>query len=70
MGHIEGQWSKCLAKSSDNRLMADYDTGISFTPEQSRLECQQAREFIERIRQYLLANGLTDQELKPEHDNG
>ena len=69
-GHIEEQWSKYLAGSSDDRLMADYDAGISFTTEESRLEYQRAREFVERIRQYLLARGLTDQELEPEHGNG
>ena len=69
-GDIEEQWSKYLGRSSDDRLMADYDAGISFTAEESRAECQRAREFIERIRQYLLAKGLTDQELEPERRNG
>ena len=69
-GDIEGQWSKYLGRSSDDRLMADYDAGISFTAEQSRAECQRAREFVERIRQYLLTKGLTEQELEPEHRNG
>ena len=69
-GHIEGQWSKYLGRSSDDRLMADYDAEISFTAEQSRFECQRAREFVERIRRYLLAKGLTEQELEPERDNG
>ena len=69
-GHIEEQWSKYLGRSSDDRLMADYDAGISFTAEESRAECQRAREFVERIRQYLLAKGLTDQELEPERRNG
>ena len=69
-GDIEGQWSKYLGRSSDDRLMADYDAGISFTAEESRAECQRAQAFLERIRQYLLAKGLTDQELEPEHRNG
>ena len=69
-GDIEGQWSKYLGQSSDDRLMADYDAGVSFTAEESRDECQRARAFVERIRQYLLAKGLTAQELEPEHGNG
>ena len=69
-GDIEGQWSKYLGRSSDDRLMADYDAGISFTAEESRAECQRAQAFLERIRQYLLAKGLTEQELGPEHGNG
>ena len=68
-GYIEGRWSNYLARGSDDRLMADYDTGMSFTAEESGLECQRAREFVERIRQYLLAKGLTEQELEPEHRN-
>ena len=69
-GRIEASWAKYLAASSDDRLAADYDAGISFSTEESRLEWQRAREFVERIRQYLLANGLGEQELDKEHDNG
>ena len=69
-GHIEDQWSKYLARGSDDRLMADYDVGISFTAEESRFECRRSREFVERIRRYLLAQGLTEQELDPERRNG
>ena len=69
-GDIEGQWSKYLSRSSDDRLMADYDAGVSFTAGESRLECQRAQAFLKRIRQYLLAKGLTGQELEPERRNG
>ena len=69
-GRIEASWTKYLAGSSDDRLAADYDAGISFSTEESRLEWQRARDFVERIRQYLLANGLSEQELDEEHDNG
>ena len=68
-GQIDAQWSKYLAWSFDNRLMADYDAGISFTAEKARLECRRAQEFVERIQQYLLAKGLTGQELEPERGN-
>ena len=68
-GRIEASWAKYLAGSSDDRLAADYDTGMSFSTEESRLEWQRAREFVERIRRYLLANGLSEQELE-EHDDG
>ena len=69
-GDIEGQWSKYLGRSSDDRLMADYDAGVSFTAGESQLECQRAQAFLKRIRQYLLAKGLTGQELEPERRNG
>ena len=68
-GQIDAQWSKYLARSFDNRLMADYDTGSSFTVEEARLECRRAQEFVERIQQYLLAKGLTGRELEPERGN-
>ena len=66
-GEIEPQWAGALAEAMDDRLMVDYDAGISFTAEESRAECQRARAFLERIRQYLLAKGLTERELEPEH---
>ena len=69
-GEIEAQWAGALAEAMDDRLMADYEVGISFTAEESRLECQRARAFLERIRQYLLAKGLTERELEPERRNG
>ena len=69
-GVSKASWAKYLAGSSDDRLAADYDAGISFSTEESRVEWQRAREFVERIRQYLLANGLSEQELDEEHDNG
>ena len=69
-GRIEDQWSKYLARGSDDRLMADYDMEISFTDEEARFECQRAQAFLERIRQYLLAQGLTEQELDQERGNG
>ena len=62
-GRIEQPWTKHLAKSSDDRLTADYDSGICFADDEARLECERAREFAERIRAYLLASGLTEQEL-------
>ncbi len=67
---IEEPWSKYLGKSSDDRLVADYDAEISFNAEESRIECRRAWEFVERIRQYLLANGLSEQELDEGHHDG
>ena len=69
-GEIERTWARDLAEAMDDRLMADYEVAISFTAEESRLECQRARAFLERIRQYLLAKGLTERELEPERRNG
>ena len=69
-GEIERTWAGDLAEAMDDRLMVDYDAEIFFTPEQSRAEYQRARAFLDRIRRYLLAKGLTEQELEPERRNG
>ena len=69
-GHVEGRWAEYLTKSSDNRLTADYDSGVWFADDEVRLECERAREFVDRICAYLLASGLTEQELAAERRDG
>ena len=69
-GRIEKSWAGYLAKSSDNRRTADYDSGVWFADDEVRLECERAREFVDRIRAYLLARGLTEQELASERRDG
>ena len=62
-GRIEPLWSDHLVEGSDERLAADYDVFISYSEEETRRECERAREFLERMRQYLIANGLTERDL-------
>ena len=69
-GELEAQWSKRLTQHSDDRLAADYDVGIFFSAEDAQEECGQARAFVDRIRRYLSAKGLTEQELAPERGDG
>ena len=69
-GAIEREWSKCLGGSLDDRLAADYDFEISFSFDEAQRECRRAREFIERIRRYLVENGLTGDDLGKEADVG
>ena len=69
-GEIEREWARCLAGVSDDRLTADYNVHTRFTSEETRYECRQAREFMERVERYLLDNGLTNEELGPETDSG
>ena len=69
-GKIEREWAHRLAGVSDDRLTADYNVHMRFTSEETRYECRQAREFMERIERYLLDNGLTDEELAPETVTG
>ena len=62
-GRIESLWSDHLAEGSDERLAADYDVFISYSEEETRRECDRAREFLERMRHYLIANGLAERDL-------
>ena len=61
---IEPEWSAYLIESLDDRLAADYDAEASFSREDARQECRRARQFVGRIRRYLLKKGLTDRELR------
>ena len=63
-GELEKELSGHLGKTSDERLAADYDAEMTFTEEQTRKECQRARQFLRRIRQYLRQKGLTESELR------
>ena len=69
-GEIERTWAGDLAEAMDDRLMADYSAHTHFSDEETRSEHERAKAFVERIRRYLLAKGLTEQELEPEHGNG
>ena len=69
-GEIEQQWAGALAQTMDERLMADYSAHTCFSDKETRSERERAKAFIERILQYLLAKGLTDQELERGRGNG
>jgi len=61
---IEPQWSAYLTASLDDRLAADYDVETEFSKKEARSECVRAGEFLKRIKQYLLRNGLKEAELR------
>jgi uncharacterized protein (UPF0332 family) len=58
-GELEPEWSAHLGESQDDRLAADYDAEASFSKEKARHECRRTRQFLSRIRQYLLTKGFT-----------
>lgn len=62
-GEIESEWSDYLAEGIDERLLADYDVYAHFSSEEAMHQCERAREFLDRIRQYLLENGMTENDL-------
>ena len=68
-GEIDPQWAGALARTMDDRMIADYSPHARFSDDEARSEHEQAKAFIEHIRQYLLAKGLTERELEPEHGN-
>jgi uncharacterized protein (UPF0332 family) len=63
-GAIEPEWSKPLGESMEDRLAADYDAELSFSPSQAREACKEARAFVGRIRRYLMDNGFTSAQLR------
>jgi uncharacterized protein (UPF0332 family) len=63
-GEIEAEWAAFLAEGLDDRLAADYDPNLSFSKEDADKECRRARDFLGRIRRYLLSKGLTENELQ------
>jgi uncharacterized protein (UPF0332 family) len=65
-GEIEPVWSSNLGESLDDRLAADYDASASFSSAEVSQECQRTRAFLDHIHHYLLAKGVTDNELGTE----
>jgi uncharacterized protein (UPF0332 family) len=69
-GDIEREWAKHLGKGLDERLAADYDPQVSFSKEKARRECSQTRQFVRRIRRYLLDSGFKESELRKRTNDG
>ena len=63
-GKIEPNWAAYLTAGLDDRLAADYDVETEFSRKEARSECVRAGEFLKRIKQYLLKNGLKEAELR------
>jgi uncharacterized protein (UPF0332 family) len=63
-GEIEPEWSAYLIESLDDRLAADYDVETDFSKEDATDECRRSREFLNRVRRYLLKKGLKEKELR------
>ena len=63
-GEIEPERSAYLIESLDDRLAADYDVETDFSKKDAKDECRRSREFLSRIRRYLLKKGLKEKELR------
>ncbi len=62
-GRIEPRWAADLGLSLEDRVKADYNVFAHFSEEDAREERTRAIAFLGRIRQYLLANGLGDEDV-------
>ena len=69
-GEIEPKWSAYLVESLDDRLAADYDVETSFSQEDAISECRRSREFLRRVKRYLLKHGLKEAELRKRQRGG
>lgn len=69
-GEIEREWAGVLAEGLDDRLRADYGIEVGISSEEADDDHEQAKAFLDRIRRYLLAKGLTEQELAAERRDG
>ncbi len=61
---IEETYAVHLGESFDDRLSADYDPEVTVSRKEARSECRQTRRFLTRIRQFLLAKGFSNRELR------
>ena len=69
-GDIEARWSTYLREGLDDRLEADYNVFASYSVQQAEQECERAREFLARMRRYLIENGLHEHDLDQDVDRG
>jgi uncharacterized protein (UPF0332 family) len=69
-GLVEAEWGSFAGESLDLRLTADYDVETSFSDIDAREECEHARAFLTRIRDLLIASGLTSEEIHTAVFNG
>ena len=62
-GRLDRELASYLARSADDRLVADYDIEVTFSRDQAALECERAEAFLRRIREYLLKQGVVPADL-------
>src|SRR5207342_3337689 len=65
-GLVEAEWGAYIGIGLDARLTADYDAETSFSDIDAQEEFDRAKAFLKRIRDLLLTNGFTAEELRTE----
>lgn len=62
-GRIEAEWAADLGLSLEDRVKADYNVFAHFSDEDADDQQSRATAFLQRIRDHLLAKGLTANEI-------
>lgn len=57
-GRIEKEWAGILAREHDRRVAADYNANLLMDAESSLQLVEDADQFVERIRKYLVEAGI------------
>lgn len=60
---IEGEWATLLAESSDARVAADYDVEAEVSEDGARQACERGQAFLVRIREFIVAAGVSPADL-------
>lgn len=60
---MEELWWLIINKLSEARVSADYETGGDFDFEKTQEANKSAHDFVAKMREYLLGEGLSDEEL-------
>lgn len=62
-GDLEHEWAEMFAFAYTARHGADYEILSDVSAEEAAARCSDARQFVDRMRRYLLGAGLTADEL-------
>jgi uncharacterized protein (UPF0332 family) len=55
---VEKEWARILAHEQDQRVGADYDAEFAVGAETAAESVRDARRFVDRIKRYLVSNGV------------
>ena len=61
-GEIEKESARIPAETMDDRLNADYGVSVRFSEEETQAVYERAKAFLDRVREYLHAKGVTERE--------
>ena len=62
-GEVDAEHGRNLRRADAARQDADYQARLEFTSDQTRRECERARDFLTKVREHLKRSGLREDEL-------